>query len=74
VEHTSFSLSLNASDWEYRCFNDQNFSSKSRASHSLLKELNLAMSELTPIKRKLYHRVADKCSVSLVNRTSTLCA
>ena len=45
VEYISFSLSLDAYDGEFRCFSDQNSSSKPRARHSLLKELNLAMSD-----------------------------
>ena len=38
-----FSLSLDASDEEFRSFNDQNSALKPRARHSLWKELNLAM-------------------------------
>jgi len=59
---------------QLRRFNDQNYSSKPRARHSPLRELKLVMSDLTPRKRKLYHRNAEKCTVSLVERTSTLCA
>lgn len=50
MEDTSFFLSVVASDWEYRCLNDQNSSLKPIARHSLLKEINLAMSYLTPRK------------------------
>jgi hypothetical protein len=60
VEDTSFSFSLDASDGEFRCFSGQNSSSKPRARHSLLKELNLAASDLTPRKRKLYDRIRSK--------------
>jgi hypothetical protein len=60
VEDTSFSFSLDASDGEFRCFSDQNSSSKPRARHSLLKELNLVASDLTPRKRKLYDRIRSK--------------
>jgi hypothetical protein len=63
VENTSFSLSLDASNGEYRHFNDQNYSSKPRARHSPLRELKLVMSDLTPRKRQLYHRNAEKCTV-----------
>jgi len=74
MEDTSFSLSLDAFDGDYGCFNDKNSSSKPRARHSLLKELNLVMSDLTPRKRRLFHRIADKCLVSLVKRTHALYA
>jgi hypothetical protein len=47
VEDTSFSLSLDA---EFRCFSNQNYSLKPKTRHSLLKELNLAMSDLIPRK------------------------
>jgi hypothetical protein len=57
VEDTSCSFSLDASDGEFRCFSDQNSSSKPRAIHLLLKELNLAASDLTPRKQKLYYRI-----------------
>ena len=50
MENTYFFLSVDTSDWEYRCLNDQNSSSKPRARHSLLKELNLPTSDLTPRK------------------------
>ena len=53
VEDTSLSLSLDsstASDGGFGCFSDQNSSLKPTARHSLLKELNLAMSDLTPRK------------------------
>jgi hypothetical protein len=53
VKDTSFSFSLDASDGEFRGFTDQNSSSKPRARQSLLKKLNLAVSDLTPRKRKL---------------------
>ena len=51
VEDTTLSLSLNsstASDGEFRCFSDQNSSSKPTARRSLLQELNLALPDLTP--------------------------
>ena len=63
VEDTSLSLSLDsstASDGEFRCFSDQNSSSKPTARRSLLRELNLAMSDLTPRQRKLYQRIRRK--------------
>jgi hypothetical protein len=56
VQDTSFSLNLDsstASDGELRCFSYQNSSSKTTARRSLLRELNLAMSDFTPRKRKL---------------------
>ena len=65
VEDTSLSLSLDsstASDGEFGCFSDQNSSSKPRTRRSLLKELNLAKSDLTPRKRKLYQRIRRKGS------------
>jgi hypothetical protein len=60
VEDTSVSLSLDSCDGEFGCFSDQNSSSKPTARRSLLKELNLAMSDLTPRKRKLYQRIQRK--------------
>ena len=42
VEDVSCSLTLNASDGEFRRINSQNLSSKLRARHSLLRELNFA--------------------------------
>jgi hypothetical protein len=49
-------MTFTVSDGEFGCFSDQNSSSKSRGRHSLFKELNFYMSELTPRKRKLYQR------------------
>jgi hypothetical protein len=63
VEDTSLSLSLDSSttsDGEFGCFSDQNSSSKPTARRSLLRELNLALSDLTPRKRKLYQRIRRK--------------
>ena len=60
VEDASVSRSLDSSDGEFRCFSDQNSSSKPTARRSLLKELNLAMSDLTPRKRKLYQTIRRK--------------
>jgi hypothetical protein len=60
VEDTSFSLSLDAFDGEFRCCGDQNSSLKPKARHFLVKELNLVMSDFTPRKRKLYHRIQSK--------------
>ena len=60
VECTSLSLSLFSSDGEFRCFSDQNSSSKPIARRSLLKELNLVMSDLKPRKWKLYQRIRRK--------------
>jgi len=54
------SLSLDSSDGEFGCFSDKNSSSKPTARRSLLKELNLALSDLTPRKRKLYERIRRK--------------
>jgi hypothetical protein len=48
---------------EYRCFSDQISSSRPTGRHSLLKELNLAMSDLTPRKRKLYQRIRRKSAL-----------
>ena len=63
VKDTSLSLSLDsstASDGEFRCFSDQNSSSKPRARRSLLKELHSALSDLTPRERKLYQTIRRK--------------
>jgi hypothetical protein len=63
LEDTSLSLSLDsstASDGEFGCFSSQNSSSKPRTRRSLLKELNLAKSDLIPRKRKLYQRIRKK--------------
>jgi hypothetical protein len=64
VKETYFPLSsvnVNASDGELGHVNHQSSSSKPRARHSLLKELNLAScSELTPRKRKLYDHIWNK--------------
>jgi hypothetical protein len=64
MKETSFSLSSvnkHASDGELGHTSHQNSSSKPRARHSLLKELNLAsLSELTPRKRKLYEHIRHK--------------
>jgi len=63
VEDTSLSICLDsstASGGEFGCFSDQNSSSKTTARRSLLKELNLAMSDLTPRKRKFYQRIRIK--------------
>ena len=57
VEDTSLPLSLHSSDGE---FSDQNSSLKPTARRSLLKELNLALSDLTPRKRTLYQRIRGK--------------
>ena len=60
VEDNSLSLSLDsstASDGEFMCFSDQNSSSEPITRHSVLKELDLAMSGLTPRKRKLCQRI-----------------
>jgi hypothetical protein len=63
VEDTSLPRSLDfatASDGEFGCFSDQNSSSKPRTRRSLLKELHLAKSDLTPRKQKLYQRIRRK--------------
>jgi hypothetical protein len=64
VKETSFPLSsknAKASDGELGHISRQSSSSKSRARHSLLKELNLAsLSKLTPRKRKLYEHIRNK--------------
>jgi hypothetical protein len=61
VEGTSCPLTLNASEGEFRHINGQNSSSKPRARHSLLKDLNLAtVSQLTPREKFLYDRIRNK--------------
>jgi hypothetical protein len=64
VKETYFppsSINVNASDGELGYINRQSSSSKPRARHSVLKELNLAScSKLTPRKRKLYDRIRNK--------------
>jgi len=63
VEDTSLPLSLDsatASDGEFRCFSDQNSSSKCRTRRSLLKELHLAKSDLTPREQNLYQKIRRK--------------
>jgi hypothetical protein len=66
VKETSFLLSsvnINTSDGELGHINHQSSSSKPRARHSLLKELNLAFfSELTLRNRKLYEHIWNKHS------------
>jgi hypothetical protein len=66
MKETSFSLrSVNkhASDGELGRTSHQSSSSKPRARHPLLKELNFAsLSELTPRKRKLYEHIWRKAS------------
>jgi hypothetical protein len=67
VKETSFPLSsvnINASDGELWHITFQSSSSKPRARHSLLKELNLAsLSELTPRKGKFCEHVWNKENV-----------
>jgi len=66
VEDISCPLTLNASDGEFRCINRPNPSSKPKARHSLLRELNLAtVSQFTPREKLLYDRIRKK--------ESTLC-
>jgi hypothetical protein len=63
VEDTPLSFSLDfstASLGEFGCFSDQNSSLKPIAANSLLKEFNLAVSDLTPRKVKLYQRIRRK--------------
>jgi hypothetical protein len=64
VEETSFPLSsvnINASDGELKHINHESSSSKPRARHSQLKELNSAsLSELKLRKRKLYEHIWNK--------------
>ena len=63
VEDTSLSFGLEsstASDGEFGCFSDQISSSKPKARRSLLKEINLEMSDLTPKNRKIYQRLRRK--------------
>jgi hypothetical protein len=63
VEDTSLSLRLDSStvsDGEFGWYSDQNSSSKPTARRSLLRELNLAKSDLTSRKRKLYQRIRRK--------------
>jgi hypothetical protein len=58
VKENSFSVSsvnINSSDGQLGHISLHSSSPKARASHSLLKELNLALlSKLTPRRRKLY--------------------
>jgi hypothetical protein len=64
VEDTSYSLTLNASDGEFRCINHPNPTLKPRDRHSFLRELNLAtLSELIP-RKKLPYCIRKKESVS----------
>jgi len=61
VEDISCPLTLNASDGEFRHINCPNTSSKPRARHTLLRELNLAMvSQFTPREKLLYDRIRKK--------------
>jgi len=61
VEDISCPLNLNASDGEFRRINSPNPSSKPRARHSLLRELNLArVSEFTPKEKLLYDKIRNK--------------
>jgi len=61
VEDISCSSNLNASDGEFRRINRPNPSSKPRARHSLLRELDLAtVSEFTPREKLLYDRIRKK--------------
>jgi hypothetical protein len=66
MKETSFSLrfvNTHASDGEFGHTIRQSSSSKPRARHSLLKELNFAsLSELTPRRRKLYEHIRHKAS------------
>jgi hypothetical protein len=65
IEDTSCSLTLNASDGEFRCINHPDPSSKPRDRHPVLWELNLAtVFELTPRKKLPYDMVCKKESVS----------
>jgi hypothetical protein len=64
VEDISCPLTLNASDGEFRRINCPNPSSKPRARHPLLRELNLAtVSQFTPREKLLYDRICKKVSV-----------
>jgi hypothetical protein len=64
LKGTSFPISstnINAFDGKLGHINCQSSSSKPRARHSLVKELNLAsLSELTPRRRKLYEHIQNK--------------
>ena len=57
--HINFET-FTASDGEFGCFSDQNCSSKPTAGRSLLRELNLATSDLTQRKQNLYQRIRRK--------------
>jgi hypothetical protein len=61
VEDTHCPLTLNASDGEFRRINHQNSSSKTRARHSLLRELDLStVAQFTPREKLLYDKIRDK--------------
>jgi hypothetical protein len=61
VEDTHCPLTLNASDGEFRHINCQNSSSKTRARHSLLRELSLStVAQFTPREKSLYDKIRDK--------------
>jgi hypothetical protein len=63
VEDISCPLNLNASDGEFRRINRPNPSSKPRARHSLLRELNLStVSGFTPRGKLLYDKIRKKKS------------
>ena len=54
-------LNLNASDGEFRYINRPDLSSKPRARHSLLMELNLpTVSQFTPREKLLYDKICKK--------------
>jgi len=61
VEDISCPVTLNASDGDFRRINRPNPSSKPRARHSFLRELNLAtVSQFTPREKLLYDRIHKK--------------
>ena len=61
VEDISCPLTLNASGGEFRRVNRPNHSSKPRARHSLLRELNLAtVSQFTMREKLLYDKIRKK--------------
>jgi len=64
IEDISCPLTSNASDGEFRRINRPNPSSKPRARHTLLRELNLAtVSQFTPREKLLFGKIRKKESV-----------
>jgi hypothetical protein len=69
VEDISCPLALNAYNEEFRRINHPNSSSKPRARHSLLRELNLAtVSQFTPREKLLYDRIHKESALCKLRR------